>query len=179
MTRNGADEQEVFTMNNIVNLEEPITKLFRSAIGDGYNEEEIEEMLADIDFHALSQAIFHNLETVYEYTVDCTLPFAMNYRGLELFPRAAFLYEDAGDCMASFVCCARSLELWMLEDASVAIVSVYHTNVGNGEFITNYRVYKGEDFGECGMCIDMEDFAAELQKMCQPYYEHQLPEYEL
>ena len=95
-------------MNNIVNLEESITKLFRSAIGDGYNEEEIEEMLADIDFHALSQAIFHNLETVYEYTVDCTLPFAMNYRGLELFPRAAFLYEDAGDCMASFVCCARS-----------------------------------------------------------------------
>lgn len=77
-------------MNNIINLEESITKLFRSAIGDGYNEEEIEEMLADIDFHALSQAIFHNLETVYEYTVDCTLPFAMNYRGLELFPVRLF-----------------------------------------------------------------------------------------
>ena len=65
MTRNGADEQEVFTMNNIINLEDSITKLFHSAIGDGYNEEEIEEMLEDIDFHALSQAIFHNLETIY------------------------------------------------------------------------------------------------------------------
>ena len=166
-------------MNNIVNLKDTITKIFLSAINYGYTEEEIEEMLEDIDFHALAQALYHNFETVYEYTVSNRLALAMNYRGLELFPRAAFLYEDAGDCMASFVCCARSLELWMLEDASVAVVSLYHTNVGNGEFITNYRVFKGDDPDECGMCIDMEDFAEVLQKMCQPYYEHQMPEYEL
>ena len=166
-------------MNNIANLEEAITQVFRRAIGDGYTEEEIEEMLAGIDFPTLAQAVLHNFETVYEYTVDCTLPFAMNYRGLELFPCAALLYEDAGDGMASFVCCARSLELWLLEDAGIAVVSVYHTNVGNGEFVTAYRVYKGDDWMECDMCIDMEDFADKLQKLCEPHYEHQMPEYEV
>lgn len=144
-------------MNNIINLEESITKLFRSAIGDGYNEEEIEEMLADIDFHALSQAIFHNLETVYEYTVDCTLPFAMNYRGLELFPRAAFLYEDAGDCMAS-LCAAPdhwncgcwkmpvllsfpcTIPMWETESLSPTTVSIKVRTSGSAECVSTWRI---------------------------------------
>lgn len=166
-------------MNNITNLEKSITQVFHRAIDNGYTKEEIEELLDGIDFYALAQTVLHNFETVYEYTVDCTLPHSMNYRGLELFPRAVLLYVDAGDCMASFVCCARSLELWLLDDASLAVVSMFHTSAGHGEFATEYRVYKGDDWLECDMCIDMDDLADTLKKLCQPYYEHQMPDYEL
>ena len=166
-------------MSNIANLKESITQVFQQAIDNGYTKEEIEELLEDIDFHTLAQAVLHNFETVYEYTVDCTLPSSMNYRGPELFPRAVLLYEDAGDCMASFICCARSLELWLLDDASLAVISVFHTNAGHGDFITEYRVYKGDNWQACGMCIDMEDLADKLIQLCLPHYEHQMPDYEV
>ena len=164
---------------NYLELQESISEVFRRGIGNGYTEEEIAEMLESIDFYALAQCIVHDYETVYEYTVSGKLPLNVNYRGPEVFPRASFLYEEAGDCMSGIVSCSRSLELWILDDASIAITSLHHSDVGNGNFYTNYRSYKGSDWIECDMCIDLEEFAEGLRQKCRPYYEHELPAYEL
>ena len=48
----------------------------------------------------------------------------VGYRGTELFKqRATLLYEDVGEGFAGAVIAARSLELWLLEDMTFAIVA--------------------------------------------------------
>lgn len=166
-------------MNYLASLEKSIIEVFRRGIGNGYTEEEIAEMLESIDFYALAQCIAHDFETIYEYTIFGKLPLDMCYCGNEVFSRASFLYEEAGDCMTSAVCCSRSLEMWILDDASIAITALHHTDVGNGTFVANYRTYKGDDWIECDMCIDLEEFAEGLRQKCRPYYAHDIPTYEL
>ena len=51
--------------------------------------------------------------------------------------------------------------------------------MGNGEYITEYRVYKGSDWTDSDLDLDLEDLVAELAAMCEPYYDHNQPIYEL
>ena len=160
-------------------LKNSISDLFWSAVGDSHNEDEIKEMLDGIDFHALAQAPIHREEIVYEYAVNCALPLAMNYRGEELFPRATLLYEDIVDCMLSSVCCYRALEVWLLRDATIAVVANFHTEVCDGLFTTEYRIFKTDDCFECDLEIDPKELVRHLNEMCQAYHAHAQPIYEL
>lgn len=54
-----------------------------------------------------------------------------------------------------------------------------YVEVGNGEYITEYRVYKGSDWTDSDLDLDLEDLVAELAAMCEPYYDHNQPIYEL
>ena len=44
---------------------------------------------------------------------------------------------------------------------------------------TEYRVYKGSDWADSEISLDLEDLVAELAALCDPYYEHEQPIYEL
>ena len=146
----------------------------------GYSETEIDEFLEDIDYDTLLQAVWNNAETVYSYRADGEHEFSMDYRGTELFKqRATLLYEDMGEGFAGAVVAARSMELWLLEDMGFAIVANFYVEVGNGEYITEYRVYKGSDWTDSDLDLDLEDLVAELAAMCEPYYDHNQPIYEL
>ena len=46
-------------------------------------------------------------------------------------------------------------------------------------YVTEYRVYKGSDWTDSEISLDLEDLVAELAAMCEPYYEHNQPVYEL
>ena len=90
-----------------------------------------------------------------------------------------FGYEDVGDSYIGAVFAARSMELWLLEDMGFAVVAKFSVNAGEGEYVTEYRVYKGSDWADSEISLDLEDLVAELAALCDPYYEHEQPIYEL
>ena len=148
-------------MSRVTELEKALTTLFRKGTEVGYTETEIDEFLENIDYHALLQAVWNKAETVYAYRA------------------ATLLYEDVGDSYIGAVFAARSMELWLLEDMGFAVVAKFSVNAGEGEYVTEYRVYKGSDWADSEISLDLEDLVAELAALCDPYYEHEQPIYEL
>ena len=111
---------------------------------------------------------------------DTATALSLDYRSSELFKqRATLLYEDVGDSYIGAVFAARSMELWLLEDMGFAVVAKFSVNAGEGEYVTEYRVYKGSDWADSEISLDLEDLVAELAALCDPYYEHEQPIYEL
>ncbi len=168
------------TMSRVTELEKALTTLFRKGTEVGYTETEIDEFLENIDYHALLQAVWNKAETVYAYRADGKNALSLDYRSAELFKqRATLLYEDVGDSYIGAVFAARSMELWLLEDMGFAVVAKFSVNAGEGEYVTEYRVYKGSDWADSEISLDLEDLVAELAALCDPYYEHEQPIYEL
>ena len=145
-------------MSRVTELEKALTTLFRKGTEVGYTETEIDEFLENIDYHALLQAVWNKAETVYAYRADGKNALSLDYRSAELFKqRATLLYEDMG----------------------FAVVAKFSVNAGEGEYVTEYRVYKGSDWADSEISLDLEDLVAELAALCDPYYEHEQPIYEL
>lgn len=167
-------------MSRVTELEKALTTLFRKGTEVGYTETEIDEFLENIDYHALLQAVWNKAETVYAYRADGKNALSLDYRSAELFKqRATLLYEDVGDSYIGAAFAARSMELWLLEDMGFAVVAKFSVNAGEGEYVTEYRVYKGSDLADSEISLDLEDLVAELAALCDPYYEHEQPIYEL
>ena len=167
-------------MSKVTELEKALTTLFRKGTEVGYTETEIDEFLENIYYHALLQAVWNKAETVYAYRADGKNALSLDYRSAELFKqRATLLYEDVGDSYIGAVFAARSMELWLLEDMGFAVVAKFSVNAGEGEYVTEYRVYKGSDWADSEISLDLEDLVAELAALCDPYYEHEQPIYEL
>ena len=57
-------------MSRVTELEKALTTLFRKGTEVGYTETEIDELLENIDYHALLQAVWNKAETVYAYRAD-------------------------------------------------------------------------------------------------------------
>ena len=145
-------------MSKVADLKNALTELFRKGTEVGYTETEIDEFLEGIDYHTLLQAVWDSAETVYAFRADGRHELSLNYRGAELFQqRATLLYEDMG----------------------FAIVANFSLEAGNCEYVTEYRVYKGSDWTDSELDLDFEELAADLAKMCQPYYGYAAPVYEL
>mgnify|MGYP007083645145 CR=1 FL=1 len=158
-------------MSRVTELEKALTTLFRKGTEVGYTETEIDEFLENIDYHALLQAVWNKAETVYAYRADGKNALSLDYRSSELFKqRATLLYEDVGDSYIGAVFAARSMELWLLEDMGFAVVAKFSVNAGEGEYVTEYRVYKGSDWADSEISLDLEDLVAELAALCDPYY---------
>ena len=158
-------------MSRVTELEKALTTLFRKGTEVGYTETEIDEFLENIDYHALLQAVWNKAETVYAYRADGKNALSLDYRSAELFKQRATLLGA--------VFAARSMELWLLEDMGFAVVAKFSVNAGEGEYVTEYRVYKGSDWADSEISLDLEDLVAELAALCDPYYEHEQPIYEL
>lgn len=145
-------------MSRVTELEKALTTLFRKGTEVGYTETEIDEFLENIDYHALLQAVWNKAETVYAYRADGKNALSLDYRSAELFKqRATLLYEDVGDSYIGAVFAARSMELWLLEDMGFAVVAKFSVNAGEGEYVTEYRVYKGSDWADSEISLDLED----------------------
>ena len=167
-------------MSKVTELENALTSLFRRGTEVGYTETEIDEFLENIDYHTLLQAVWNNAETVYAYRTDGKNALSLDYRGAELFKqRATLLYEDVGDSYIDAVLATRSMELWLLEDMGFAVVANFSVDAGDSDYVTEYRVYKGSDWTDSEISLDLEDLVAELAALCDPYYEHEQPIYEL
>ena len=168
-------------MYNEKELERVITHLFYQGVGDDmYDEEEIDDLLENISFPDLLQAVRHSAETVYAYRTDQKQECGLVYRGAELFgQRATLLSAEAGGFLSSYFTTSTGLELWLLEDMSLAVVSVFTVDINDGEYVTEYRTYKGNDPWDSDMELQLDALAGELEKMCDGCFEHTFPHYEL
>ena len=118
---------------------------------------------------------------MYAYSTDGDRSMTLKYRSRKLFDREAMLlWREPVVCVdETEVASSRYLELWLLEDMSFAVVAKFSVNAGEGEYVTEYRVYKGSDWADSEISLDLEDLVAELAALCDPYYEHEQPIYEL
>ena len=99
---------------------------------------------------------------------DCSF----NYRSAPLFPQKAVrLYEDIVKFVTEAVICARTMEVWLLEDLTLAIVSNYSVLSG-GEFTTEYRTVKAWEFQKGLLCIEPDTLTEKLMELCAPFYSH-------
>ena len=165
----------------VSSLEYVIDRLFRCGVGNpGYKEQEVEELLAGMDYNSLLQAVRHEAKTVYAYATYGKPPQTFNYRGRDLFgQRATLLYDDFDQSDAAQVLAERRYELWLLEDMSLVVVSCVSVDFAGGEFVTEYREIKQGDPWNTPMCLDLEELRNRLVEMFCQCYEHELPLYEL
>ena len=83
-------------MNKKEQLKRLICALYRQDEPEDYTDECMEDMLDNIDFEVLLQAVAHSAKTVYAYEACGVQDCSFNYRSAPLFPQKAVrLYEDA------------------------------------------------------------------------------------
>ena len=113
-----------------------------------YSPEEIADLVCDIEFVHLYDALRDLAEPVYAFSTDGERPMTLKYRSRKLFDRnATLLWREPVLCADDTeLASSRYLELWLLEDMSVAVVSCVQIVYGDEcDYITEYREYKGEE----------------------------------
>lgn len=100
----------------------------------GYTPEEITDLVCDIAFAHMYDALRDRAETVYAYSTDGDRSMTLKYRSRKLFDREAMLlWREPVVCVdETEVASSRYLELWLLEDMSVAVVSCVQIVFGDG-----------------------------------------------
>ena len=169
-------------MFSVDDLQCAVTRLYQSGIGEasGYDAEDVEAMLDQVNFPALLQALCHRMQTVYAYTTQGKLPKSYNYRGPDLFEQDAVrLYENLDQCRTEIATVCHKLELWLLEDMSFEAVACVTLALGDDEYLTEYRTVKGDDPWACGMDLDLNELTDILIEMCGPCFKDEQPIYEL
>ena len=134
-----------------------------------YSPEEIADLVCDIEFVHLYDALRDLAKPVYAFSTDGERPMTLKYRSRKLFDRnAALLWREPVLCADDTeLASSRYLELWLLEDMSVAVVSCVQIVYGDEfDYITEYREYKGEEIPFAEPVPDLLDFVDRLESLC-------------
>ena len=156
------------------------TENFQQAVEEGcYTEDEAAELVESLDIYSLLQVVRHNATTVYSYITQGRQERSFNYRGEDLFrQKATLLYEETDQVTMEIVVATRTLELWLLEDMSLAVVSCVSVNYDHDGYITQYRTIKDTPVMDSELCLDLGELVEDLNGLCGPVYEHTQPVYE-
>lgn len=157
-------------MNKKTELEYAICSLF--SYGKA-RRPETQELMKNLDYEALLQALRYNAETVYEFAAGGGVRSACNYCGPEMFDRpAALLCSVPLSEAEDVVHLSRSLELWLLEDFSFALLSCTEIKCAGGRFSSAYRVFRSDDLNEIAreLPLDVDRLAHGLAKLAGGYY---------
>ena len=89
----------------------------------GYTPEEIADLVCDIEFAHMYDALRDRTETVYAYSTDGDRSMTLKYRSRKLFDREAMLlWREPVVCVDDTeVASSRYLELWLLEDIRLSM----------------------------------------------------------
>ena len=150
-------------------LKETFDDLFQQAVEEGcYTEDEAAELVES-----------HNATTVYSYITQGRQERSFNYRGEDLFrQKASLLYEETDQVTMEIVVATRTLELWLLEDMSLAVVSCVSVNYDHDGYITQYRTIKDTPVMDSELCLDLGELVKDLNGLCGPVDEHPQPVYD-
>ena len=140
------------------------------------------ETLEDLNFDALLQGIRFNAETVFAYKAEGDYDSSCNYCGLELFPCRATLIDSL--CVEEeqdIVHLSRSLELWLLDNFSFALVACTEIEYAEGTYNTAYRVVRATDLDEIAeeMVLLLGSLADRLVELADSFWEPGTPTFEL
>ena len=161
-------------MNAIEKLTTNISKLFHEkGIRYGYEPDTIDDMLLKIDFGFLFNAIAQAAQPVYGYCVDSDMPMTLKYCGPKMFHgNATRIYSDVDYAIDDdLIFTSHNLELWVLDDMTLAVTSCLHTEIVETSYVTDYRAFKGSEWPDVELPIDLEDLLDDLIGMYPEYFE--------
>lgn len=151
-----------------------------AALSEQEQELLVETMSSEQATPSLSQAQrMKKLSQIGELNEDTLLSIMMEqkkpvkYRSRKLFDREAMLlWREPVVCVdETEVASSRYLELWLLEDMSVAVVSCVQIVFCDGnDYITEYREYKGDEIPFSEPVPDLLDFVDRLESLCPDEY---------
>ena len=156
-------------MNKIDKLTQAITDFFtEKGQHYGYDDETIKEMLRTIDFHALHRLIRREAVPVRSFIVGGEMPDILRYRGSDLLPYKAICIYSNEDFVAECHCLEQEhrLELWLMEDMTIAVTSCMMTEFGSGAYFCEYREHKGDKWPDTEVCMDVDDLLECIQSIC-------------
>ena len=144
----------------------------------------LEEALDCLNYDLLSQTIQNHAEPVYAYRADTLVPSGCCYRGNLLLPLPATLLYSMPYVRATAeggISFERRLDLLILEDMTLEVVSSARFRACEGEFESDYRAVKTKDLDLFPQVIDLDLnlLAMRLAAMCDEYLESPMPTYEL
>lgn len=133
-----------------------------------YSKEETIGLFGDAMVSELYDAICNRAEPVYAYSTAGELAMTVMYRGAKLFPNNATLLWRQPTLSVDITELAtnRYIELWLLDDMKLAIVSCLQTVYGDEDtYITEYREYKGDQWPMTEPFPDLIDFLDRLDSL--------------
>ena len=163
-------------MNTTTTIEKMIDSIAAVCIDlglrGGYTPEEIADLVCDIEFAHMYDALRDRAETVYAYSTDGDRSMTLKYRSRKLFDREAMLlWREPVVCVDDTeVASSRYLELWLLEDMTIAAASCFRVLHSAASYITEYREYKGEEIPFSEPVPDLLDFVDRLESLCPDEY---------
>ena len=162
-------------------LKSAITNLYTDGIGYGYDADEVEALLDKIDFGALMQVIHHDMAIIHSFATQGRSETSFSYRGPDLFDEPAVRLFDVTDQaeMEDDVITTRSLELWILDDMTFETVVCVATSWRGGSFCNEYRFALDCDPWDSDLPMKLPALTTALRNMCKPFYDGQIPYYEL
>ena len=114
-------------MNTTTTIEKMIDSIAAVCVDLGlrgeYSPEEIADLVCDIEFAHMYDALRDRAETVYAYSTDGDRSMTLKYRSRKLFDREAMLlWREPVVCVDDTeVASSRYLELWLLEDIRLSM----------------------------------------------------------
>ena len=153
-------------------VETSIRNYYRNALQEsGYTPDDVEEMLEELDFDAITKALDGRSKSVPAYEVREYGEASQDFLGKNLFSgNAALIYWDNTLTVGNPVeieglVVSKSREVWLLEDGNVYSVCCISTYFLDGDFETYYREIIGNPFHH-GEDLNLRLMTDELKEMC-------------
>ena len=140
------------------------------AVRGGYTGAAVASLTEQVCLENLFHEIRDRAEPVYAFDANGLLPDALKYRGHKLFDCNATLlwrepiHSEEDDELDT----TRYLEMWLLEDMTLAVTSCFQVDYdgGDGDYTTEYREYKGSQWPSTEAAPDLFDFLEHLADLC-------------
>ena len=143
---------------------------------------ETARLITEMDYEALSQALRSDMDTIFRFRTDNYCEECCEYRSELLLPvQGTRVYEQPLFTQRSVITMTRSMELWILDDLSIAVVS--NTKIADASDLFNgeYRTIRTREVGEIPLEIelDLDALAKSLQELSSSFRDASLPFTEL
>ena len=140
------------------------------AVRGNYTGAAVMSLTEQVCWENLFHEICDRAEPVYAFDANGLLSAALKYRGRKLFDSNATLlwreptHSEEDDELDT----TRYLEMWMLEDMTLAITSCFQVDYegSDGDYTTEYREYKGSQWPSTEAAPDLFDFLEHLADLC-------------
>lgn len=143
---------------------------------------ETARLIEELDYEALSQALRYEMEPIYRFRTDNYCEESCEYRSELLLPvQGTRVYEQPILAQHSVVTLTRSMELWILDDLSIAILSNVKIADVSDLFNGEYRTIRTRELDALPyeINLDLETLAATLLELSKTFRDCSLPFSEL
>lgn len=152
-------------MKRIPKLEHILTDISGNSLN--HKEHESIELLEEDSLSHLLQKVWDNGETIYAHRSDGTYGASAMHRDSVLFKSLSnLIYEDLGNGPACADSLAHSMELWVVDDVGFIAVSNFFVETGGTDYITEFRLYKGDNWLQSEFSSQIENLIADLATSC-------------